>query len=870
MKMGVWSIDLDSQALKRDKILNAVKGRVGEKRAINICTFGKEGTKSAIITACRGLNLDNSIGAFLSSLVPVERGQAWEVEEMFYGNEEKERKPIKEFIREVEQYPALRDTIFKFAGLINKRSVHASGIFIFDDETDDRNIYMRSKNGQLISQFDMRVSEENLGLTKIDFLTIEALDYIRVCLDLLIEHDVIEWQGTLRETYNKYLHPDVLEYDDPKMWELLKEGKVQNLFQFTTDLGRSIVKKSQPNNMDEMSSINSLMRLSADWEEQPIDRFLRFRDNIEEWYEECRENGLNQEEIEVLEKYLLPVYGQANTQEDLITMLMEEKISNFSMPLADKSRKSISKKIKEDVENIINLFYEEGEKAGTRKELLDYVWKYQVEPQLGYAFSRNHVKPYTGIAIQEMNLNYSYPPIMWDTACLIVDSGSMEEKEEDEENDEEQEDKEKGKTKQTDYGKMAKAIANMRINGREVSLPDINNAKFGFSPILEKDEILFGLRGMSGIGDEVAEEIIKKRPYDSLQDFVDKCLNIEQSIVKNSHIIMLIKGGAFDSLENKPRIEIMKDYLWSQSNPKESLNMQNIASIERMGLVPKKFDKEYTLYAHRKSVLAQKPHEVIPNLNPNVKKKIDDKLYRLVGDKKEFYINNYDNKEIVENGGDFIIISQKALDKEYNKLIEPLKNGLSEDKQLLEQYNLEQVRELWREKAMGNPSSWEMEALCFYHGEHELKNINEIGYGVSKLSDLPIEPNVVGEFKWGGKKFNKYEINRIACTVLDKNATKHSLTVLTHDGEVVTVKFHRGAFAHYNKQIKRENEKGKNYIAEGSWFKRGSKLLIAGYREEDIFKPKTYKDSIYQHTVAYIDKIDSEGNLKLRIDRLEQ
>ena len=37
-------------------------------------------------------------------------------------------------------------------------------------------------------------------------------------------------------------------------------------------------------------------------------------------------------------------------------------------------------------------------------------------------------------------------------------------------------------------------------------------------------------------------------------------------------------------------------------------------------------------------------------------------------------------------------------------------------------------------------SSWEMEALCFYYHEHELKNINRARYGISNFFDLPEEP----------------------------------------------------------------------------------------------------------------------------------
>lgn len=471
-----------------------------------------------------------------------------------------------------------------------------------------------------------------------------------------------------------------------------------------------------------------------------------------------------------------------------------------------------------------------------------------------------------------MNLNHNFPSIIWDTACLIIDSGSYaeDENEEDEITDDEELDEEKEtetKSKQTDYGKIAKAIATMRYNGREVALPNINTSNFGFKPDIENDYILFGLRGIAGIGDAVAKEIMDNRPYQSLDDFFVRLVDIKNSIVKTSHVITLIKGGAFDSLENKTRVQVMKDFLTKLSKPKKSLNMQNMPSLERMELIPKEYSEEYKAYYFRKKVFSLKAHNTILNSNPNIKKKVDDIHYKIVGDFREYYLEKFEYGDIIEYDEEFLIVSKNSIDKRYNEIITPLKDFIANDKELLEKYNLEMVRELWREKAMGSVSSWEMQSLCFYHSDHELKHINEKKYGISKLRDLSKEPTVVGVNNYKGKEFNKYAINRIACTVLDKNATKNSITVLTHDNEVITVQFFRGTFAHYNKQVKGINDKGKNYIKEDGWFKRGSKLLIAGYRDEDIFRPKVYSDTVYNHTVEFVDRIYEDGNISVRMER---
>ena len=59
-------------------------------------------------------------------------------------------------------------------------------------------------------------------------------------------------------------------------------------------------------------------------------------------------------------------------------------------------------------------------------KVAEYFWEIAVAPQLGYAFSLNHSLPYSFVAIQMIYLVINYNPIYWDTACLIVNSGSLE------------------------------------------------------------------------------------------------------------------------------------------------------------------------------------------------------------------------------------------------------------------------------------------------------------------------------------------------------------------------------------------------------------------------------------------------------------
>ncbi len=845
-------IDLDSAANRRKQILKAFQNYFGEDRVLNICTFGTEGSRSAVLTACRGLFIDNDTAQYIADMIPFERGSNWPIKDCINGNEEKSRKPVKEFINEIKSYENLLDVALGIEGLINKRSIHASGVFIYNDNFVNFNARMKAPNGQFISQWNMNDSEY-CGNLKVDLLTIEALDKIRATLDMLVEDGYMEWQGSLRETYNKYIHPDVLDYDTPEMWKMIADNTIVDLFQFDTEVGLQAAQKVKPTNMFEMAVVNSLMRLMGDGNKQPVDQYIEYKKNINKWYEEMRSYNLTSEEIKVLEKYLKKIYGVADTQEVVMELSMDDKIAGFDLKQSNTLRKGIAKKKGKIIDEAKAEFFKQGEKIGTSNNLLKYVWDVQIKRQLGYSFSINHTTPYSCIGLQEMNLAFHYPKLYWETACLSVNAGADEESED---------------NKSTNYGKIASSIGNMQHRDVKIALPDINKASFGFKADLKNNQIIFGLKGINGIGDDVVKNIISNRPYISFEDFLNRMVLCENSLIKNSHMIQLIKAGCFDELVNKSRIDIMKDYLNQIYEPKKDLGLRNINNVIEANLVPE--DKQiYFRYYNFKNYITSKEfiHELIPSKRPT-KKGYSDRLIKLDDIAYPFYQEHFSEDNITEYYDNTIIISENKFMKEYNKKMEDFKIWISNE-ELLKKYNDYLYQEIWNKHAKGSIPKWEMDALCFYYTEHELCNVNMNKFNIVNFFEMPIKPKVVDTYTRKGIKRNKFEIVRIAGTVLDKNKHKHSISLLTVDG-VVNVKYYDGAFYHYDRQISQKNKDGSKTVLEKSWFSRGSLLIIAGYRRGNTFRPYRYKDTIYQHTTTKIVGISDNGDLILESERTQE
>ena len=813
-------IDFDSQALRRGQILQAIKDFFGSHNVLNICTFGTEGPKSAILTACRGLGIDSDVGLYLTGMIPQERGFTWPLIDCLYGNLEKNRDPIYSLKMEVEKHIGLEQMVLKIEGLVNKRSIHAAGIYIFNDGFLERNALMKAPNGQYITQWDMNDSDY-MGCLKYDFLTIEALDKIRTAMDLLLEDGLMQDQGSLKANYDYYLHPDALEYSK-KMWEPGGNGEVINLFQFDTLVGGQAIKKVQPQSLEDAASANSLMRLMPlDNGVVPVDKYVKFKNNIQLWYQEMRESGLTQDDMTLLEPHYLAVHGVPNTQEDMMEVLMNPQLIGFSLEEANYARKVVGKKKMDEIPKLKKMIYA---KSSARKQLLDYIYSTAIEPQLGYSFSRNHTTPYTAIALQELNLFNRYPSLYWNTACLFVNAGAEDDK-------------------ATDYAKIAVAIGYIKSNGVNVSLPDINRSKFNFSPDLEGDRIFFGLKGLANIGDDVVNKIIENRPYLSMDDFIEK------NNLSKLAMISLIKSGAFDRVEKTSRYDIMKKYLLSSIPEKSRISLQTVPTLITNNLIPEKLKYEISIFEFNRYIKTHKKGS----------------YYILDYRGIQFYSNHF-NIDLIEVQDGSESIRCTSWDKIYNKEMNSLRQWLSDNSNLLkESLNKEAFEEEWNKYAQGNLAAWEMDSVSFYHSFHELDKISNGSYGLSKFYDLPDYPEVEKILEFGRKRIPIFKTSVIAGTILGKDKMKSTVSILTTDG-VVYVKFRPEQFAHYDKQTSETRDDGSKKILDRSWFGRGKKILLTGFRRGSEFVPKKYSHTPTE-TLYLIEDIDAEGQLVLKRER---
>ena len=519
-----------------------------------------------------------------------------------------------------------------------------------------------------------------------------------------------------------------------------------------------------------------------------------------------------------------------------------------------------------DYDALTKQFFDNVKEKGLNEKFCHYVWDVEVALSRGYGFNAAHTYSYSMIALQEMNLARFYPIIFWNTANLIVDSGGIQieevededegldvepEAEEDDDEDEEEweeenevtegekEDKKKEKTKTVDYGKVATAIGRFNNYGIKVAPPNINDSSYTFTPVVERNEILYGLRGITRLSTSIIREIMEMRPFDSLEDF------LERVKVNKIQMTNLIKCGAFDEMMQMPREKIMEKYIDMIADKKQRVTLQNMQMLINYNLLPEELNFSKKVFLFNKFLKQQKKVE----------------YYQLNSAAIEFIANNFSADYLV-NGTTIAAAKWELL---YQNAMNPARAYIKEHKdEILNTLNQALYKEVFDKYATGSVSHWEMEAVSFYSHPHELAESQYLYDDFFKLPEEEVDYTFPGK---DGNEVRVYRLRRIIGTVIDKSKMKNTVTLLTPSG-VVNVKIYKNQYAGFDKQLSEYGADGKKHVKEKSWFSRGTLLMIQGIKRGSDFIPKKRKDSFYP-IISKIVGINEDGTLELQTERVE-
>ncbi|MGL4484630.1 MAG: DNA polymerase III subunit alpha, partial [Anaerovoracaceae bacterium] len=510
-------IDIDFCYERRQEVIDYVIEKYGEDHVAQISTFGTMKAKAAVRDVGRALNVPYADTDVIAKAIPFELG-------ITIDRALKQNPALLKMYNENIQVKKVIDTAKSLEGLSRHSSTHAAGVVISKEPIQEY-VPLISTDKGVATQFSMTVIEA-IKLLKMDFLGLRNLTIIQEAL------------AQIKANHNVDINFSKMDYDDPKVYELIASGNTQGVFQLESGGMTAFMQNLQPDCFEDVVAGISLFRPGP---MASIPTYI--------------ENKNNPEKIEYLHESLRPIlevtYGCLVYQEQVMQIVRE--LAGYSYGRSDFMRRAMSKKkmtemLKEKDYFINGLKNAAGEyeiegciRNGVPLEAAEQIFNKMVS-FAEYAFNKSHAAAYAVLSYQTGYLKVYYPKEFM--AALM--SSVM-----------------------GDSAHISSYIRNCLEMGIEVLPADINKSGKKFSVVDGK--IRFGLSGVKNVGDNVVDAIIemrervitadqtetrKAKPIKDIFEFVDK---IEVQKINKKAVESLIKAGAFDSL-NSNRAQYLTVY----------------------------------------------------------------------------------------------------------------------------------------------------------------------------------------------------------------------------------------------------------------------------------------------------------------------
>jgi len=477
-------IDIDFCYERREEIIAYVKNKYGEENVTQIITFGTMAARAVIRDVGRVLKVSYAEVDRIAKMIPPNPGMTLS-KALEIVPELNQLSAQSEVYRELLEYSKVLE------GLARHASTHAAGVVITPDALTNYTPLYRSSNGDVTTQYDMKILE-SIGVLKMDFLGLRTLTVIQKALDTLKKNNID-------------LETSDIPLDDEETFKLFANGNAIGVFQFESSGMREYLRKLKPQVFEDLIAMNALYRPGPmDW----IDDFI------------ARKHG--KKKIVYLHPLMEPIlketYGIVVYQEQV--MRIASSLAGFSMGKADLLRRAMGKKKKELMAEQRQLFVQGCAVNNISKKLGNEIFD-MMDKFAGYGFVKPHATCYALVAFHTAYLKSHHP------AEFMAASISSE---------------------MNTSSRVVILIEECKRMGIRVKPPDVNESFHEFR--VEDKDIRFGLGGVKNVGKAAIESIIRsRRDEGSFKNIFDFCERVDSRQVNKKVLESLIKSGAMDFLE---------------------------------------------------------------------------------------------------------------------------------------------------------------------------------------------------------------------------------------------------------------------------------------------------------------------------------
>jgi DNA polymerase-3 subunit alpha len=493
-RVSMPDIDIDFCMNRRGEVIDYVTRKYGRENVAQIITFGTMAAKAAIKDVGRAMDMPYSDVDRIAKMVPTTLNIKLE-------DAIKESPQLQEAYEKDQQVRQLFDTARKLEGLVRNAGVHAAGVVIAPRPLTDLVPLFRTKNEEIVTAYDM-MAIEKMGLLKMDFLGLTTLTILDDSLKLI------------KQTRNESLNLNDIPLDNAATYEkVFHKGLTSGVFQFESHGMRDVLRRYQPNSIEDLTALNALYRPG------PIQGGM-----IDDFIE--RKHGRRKIEYELpdLKEILAETLGVIVYQEQV--MQIANRLAGYSLGEADLLRRAMGKKNVDEMAKQRERFVQGAVKHGFPQKKIEKIFDLMAQ-FAGYGFNKSHSAAYALLAYHTAYLK-TYYPVEFMAALLTSVTGSTDD--------------------------VVKYINECREMGIAVEPPDINVSDANFTP--HGEAIRFGLAAVKNVGGNAIESIVAARtklgrPFASVYEF---CEEVDLRLLNKRVLESLIKSGAMDSMGRRAQL----------------------------------------------------------------------------------------------------------------------------------------------------------------------------------------------------------------------------------------------------------------------------------------------------------------------------
>ncbi len=492
-RISMPDIDIDFCMNRRGEVIEYVTHKYGRDNVAQIITFGTMAAKAAIKDVGRAMDMPYSDVDRIAKMVPTTLN-------IKLADALTESVALQEAYQKDPQVKQLMDTALKLEGLVRNSGVHAAGVVISPRPLTELVPLHRTKNDEIVTAFDM-VAIEKMGLLKMDFLGLTTLTILDDTLKLLKQ------KGTI-------LNLEDVPLDDQETYEkVFHRGLTSGVFQFESSGMRDVLRRYQPNSIEDLTALNALYRPG------PIQGGM-----IDDFIE--RKHGRRKIEYDLpeLKEVLQETLGVFVYQEQV--MQTANKIAGYSLGDADLLRRAMGKKKAEEMAAQRERFVQGATKNGFPAKKIEKIFDLMAQ-FAGYGFNKSHSAAYALLAYHTAYLK-THHPVDFMAALLTSITG--------------------------DTDSVVKYINECREMGIAVEPPDINVSDANFTP--HGPAIRFGLAAVKNVGGNAIESIVaaRKKLGREFKSFYEFCEEVDLRLLNKRVLESLIKSGAMDCFGRRAQL----------------------------------------------------------------------------------------------------------------------------------------------------------------------------------------------------------------------------------------------------------------------------------------------------------------------------